>query len=183
MEHLLQLYVIFYYLMRTTYKNELISRDSKGKIRVVYASAKYLPIPNEFRIFKKTGLFKGKLIEQPEKVITEGKAKRTVHQQGDLEYNSTIPRLLNVTALINAQVITTQSQIITARFMYYNKASNTTTEVARSAKSTTLSGTGDSDELVIATKIRFSRFDRIWVEVKNDNATRTFRILDSTIII
>ena len=45
--------------MRTTYKNELISRDSKGKIRVVYASAKYLPIPNEFRIFKKTGLFKG----------------------------------------------------------------------------------------------------------------------------
>jgi hypothetical protein len=59
MEHLLQLYVIFYYLMRTTYKNELISRDSKGKIRVVYASAKYLPISNEFRIFKKTGLFKG----------------------------------------------------------------------------------------------------------------------------
>ena len=92
MEHLLQLYVIFYYLMRTTYKNELISRDSKGKIRVVYASAKYLPIPNEFRIFKKTGLFKGKLIEQPEKVITEGKAKRTVHQQGDLEYNSTISK-------------------------------------------------------------------------------------------
>lgn len=95
MEHLLQLYVIFYYLMRTTYKNELISRDSKGKIRVVYASAKYLPIPNEFRIFKKTGLFKGKLIEQPEKVITEGKAKRTVHQQGDLEYNSTISKYLD----------------------------------------------------------------------------------------
>ena len=29
----------------------------------------------------------------------------------------------------------------------------------------------------------FSRFDRIWVEVKNDNAARTFRILDSAIII
>ena len=29
----------------------------------------------------------------------------------------------------------------------------------------------------------FNRFDRIWVEVKNDNATRTFRILDSVIII
>ena len=100
-----------------------------------------------------------------------------------LEYTSTIPRLLDVTALINAQVISTQNQLITARFMYYNKASNTTTEVARSAKSTTLSGTGDSDELVIATKIRFRRFDRIWVEVKNDNDTRTFRILDYAIII
>ena len=28
-----------------------------------------------------------------------------------------------------------------------------------------------------------TRINRIWVEVKNDNATRTFRILDSTIII
>lgn len=100
-----------------------------------------------------------------------------------LEYNSTIPRLLNVTCLVNAQVLTLQDQTITARFMYYNKASNTTTEVARSAKSTTLSGSGSTAELTIATKVRFNRFDRIWVEVKNDNAARTFRILDSTIII
>ena len=28
-----------------------------------------------------------------------------------------------------------------------------------------------------------TRINRIWVEVKNDNATRTFRILDSVIII
>lgn len=100
-----------------------------------------------------------------------------------LEYTSTIPRLLDVTALINAQVISTQNQLITARFMYFNKANNTTTEIPRSAKSATLSGTGDTTELTIKTKVKFSRFDRIWVEVKNDNATRTFRILDSTIII
>ena len=100
-----------------------------------------------------------------------------------LEYTSTIPRLLDVTALINAQVISTQNQLITARFMYFNKANNTTTEIPRSAKSATLSGTGDTTELTIKTKVKFSRFDRIWVEVKNDNAARTFRILDSVIII
>ena len=43
----------------------------------------------------KNWIIKGKLIEQPEKVITEGKAKRTVHQQGDLEYNSTISKYLD----------------------------------------------------------------------------------------
>lgn len=100
-----------------------------------------------------------------------------------LEYTSTIPRLLTVTGLINAQVVTPQDQTITARFMYYNKSSNTTTEVARTPKSTTLSGAGATSELTIVTKIRFSQFDRIWIEVKNDNATRTFRILDSVIII
>lgn len=75
MEHLLQLYVIFYYLMRTTYKNELISRDSKGKIRVVYASAKYLPIPNEFRIFKKLDYLKENSLNSLRKLLQKVKLK------------------------------------------------------------------------------------------------------------
>lgn len=81
--------------MKNTYNTELISRDSKGKIRVVYASAIYYPRSEEFRINRKTGLFKGKLIEQPEKVITAGKSKRNVHQQGELEYNSVIQKYLD----------------------------------------------------------------------------------------
>ena len=38
-----------------------------------------------------------------------------------------------------------------------------------------------SDKTVLIDYV--TRINRIWVEVKNDNATRTFRILDSVIII
>lgn len=81
--------------MKNTYINELISRDSKGKIRVVYLKGIYYPRSEEFIINKTTGLFNGKLTDQPEKIITEGKAKRNVHQQGDLEYNSMLNKYLD----------------------------------------------------------------------------------------
>ncbi|MGM9530864.1 ATP-dependent DNA ligase [Intestinibacter sp.] len=68
--------------------NVLISRDSKGKIRVVEISYQWEDDYNGFMIRRKTYQYGGKAIDHPEIVITKGKAKRTVTEQARLEYNS-----------------------------------------------------------------------------------------------
>ena len=69
-------------------ENVLISRDSKGKIRVVEISYQWEDDYNGFVIRRKTYQYGGKAIDHPEIVITKGKAKRTVTEQARLEYNS-----------------------------------------------------------------------------------------------
>lgn len=69
-------------------QNTLISRDSKGKIRVVEISYQWEDDHNGFVIRRYTSQYGGKITTQPEIVISKGKAKRTVTEQARLEYNS-----------------------------------------------------------------------------------------------
>ena len=81
--------------MKWEFYNELVSRDSNGKVRVVYSEGKWNQKTGEFVINKKTGLLHGKLTQQPEKIISEGKAKRTPYEQGVQEYRSLIKKYLD----------------------------------------------------------------------------------------
>ena len=73
-------------------ENTLISRDSKGKIRVVEINYQWEDNYNGFVIRRHTYQYGGKITNQPEIVITKGKAKRTVTEQARLEYNSHIKK-------------------------------------------------------------------------------------------
>lgn len=64
----------------------LITRDSKGKIRVVDIS--YESTSNGYVIHRTTYQYRGKQTEQPNIEITKGKAKRTLLEQVELEYAS-----------------------------------------------------------------------------------------------
>lgn len=68
-------------------KNTLISKDSKGKIRVVEISCEGSELSG-FTIKRSTYQYQGKITAQPDITITKGKVKRTVTQQAELEYNS-----------------------------------------------------------------------------------------------
>lgn len=48
-----------------------------------------------YKITRKSGLVGGKLTDQPELIIKEGKVKRTVKQQAELQYNSLIKKQLD----------------------------------------------------------------------------------------
>lgn len=76
-------------------KDTLISRDSKGKCRVIQISCEYNQDKNAYTIKRSSGLLNGKLIVQPEIVITKGKVKRTLEEQATLEYNSIIKKQLD----------------------------------------------------------------------------------------
>lgn len=64
----------------------LITRDSKGKIRVVDIS--YESTSSGYVIHRTTYQYRGKQTEQPDIEITKGKAKRTLLEQVELEYAS-----------------------------------------------------------------------------------------------
>lgn len=64
----------------------LITRDSKGKIRVVEVS--YESTNSRYVIHRTTYQYRGKQTEQPDIEITKGKAKRTLLEQVELEYAS-----------------------------------------------------------------------------------------------
>lgn len=76
-------------------KHQLISRDSKGKIRVVEISYNWDDEQHGFVIHRVTGLLNGKMTEQPDIVIQRGKASRTLQQQVDLEYASNKKKYLD----------------------------------------------------------------------------------------
>lgn len=70
-------------------KSILISRDSKGKIRLVIVSYS----ENEdgtYTISRNTGQLGGKITPQPDIVISKGKAKRSILDQTELEYKSKV---------------------------------------------------------------------------------------------
>jgi ATP-dependent DNA ligase len=75
--------------------HQLVSRDSKGKIRVVEISYNWDDEHHGFVIHRVTGLLGGKMTEQPDIVIQRGKASRTLQQQVDLEYNSNKKKYLD----------------------------------------------------------------------------------------
>lgn len=73
-------------------QDTLISRDSKGKIRVVEIRYQWEEDYKGFVIRRYTYQYGGKVTTQPEVVITKGKSKRTVSEQARLEYNSYIKK-------------------------------------------------------------------------------------------
>ena len=75
--------------------HSLISRDSKGKIRVVKISYEWDEEQHGFIIHRTTGLLNGKMTEQPDIIILKGKASRTLQQQVDLEYASNKKKYLD----------------------------------------------------------------------------------------
>lgn len=68
--------------------NILVTKDNKGKTRVVEISYEWDDAQHGFVIRRKTYQYGGKVTVQPEIWIYKGKVKRTVSEQAQLEYNS-----------------------------------------------------------------------------------------------
>lgn len=75
--------------------HQLISRDSKGKIRVVEMDACWEDSQHAFGIYRTTYQYGGKKTEQPVIYIERGKASRTLQEQVDLEYKSNMKKYLD----------------------------------------------------------------------------------------
>lgn len=68
----------------------LVTRDSKGKIRVVEAHCEWSDEEYGFVITRFSYQYNGKRTQQPNLVIKKGKANRTVTEQAKLEFNSLV---------------------------------------------------------------------------------------------
>ena len=75
--------------------HQFISRDGKGKIRVVEMEARWNEVEQAFGIYRTTYQYGGKRTEQPTIFITAGKASRTVREQLELEYKSNMKKYLD----------------------------------------------------------------------------------------
>lgn len=76
-------------------KDILISRDSLGKIRVVELSYYWNDALHGYVIERITYILNGKKVNQPLIVVDKPKAKRTLQQQIELEYNSNKKKYLD----------------------------------------------------------------------------------------
>ena len=75
--------------------HQLISRDNKGKIRVVEMSTHWDEEQHAFGIYRVTYQYQGKRVEQPPIYIKIGKAARTLKEQVELEYRSNMKKYLD----------------------------------------------------------------------------------------
>ena len=71
----------------------LVTRNARDKIQVAISSLNQEG--NSFLIKRSTGQYKGKMTEQPILLIEKGKAKRSVIQQAELEFNSIINKYMD----------------------------------------------------------------------------------------
>lgn len=71
----------------------LVTRNARDKIQVAIASLNQ--DGNTFKINRSTGQYQGKMANQPELLIERGKAKRSVIQQAELEFNSIINKYMD----------------------------------------------------------------------------------------
>lgn len=62
----------------------LVNRDSKGSLRIV--QVEYKLVGEDYIIHRSTGIYKKKMTEQPDIIITTGKAKRTKGEQTELQF-------------------------------------------------------------------------------------------------
>lgn len=72
--------------------HQLISRDGKGKIRVVEMRAEWCEAEHAFAIYRTTYQYGGKKTEQPVILVKVGKAARTLREQLELEYKSNMKK-------------------------------------------------------------------------------------------
>ena len=77
---------------RTEY---LISKDTKGKIRLCVFSYEYDEDNKKFIIHRVSGQLGGKRTNQPDKEVLRGKVKRTLLEQVELEFNHLIKEKLD----------------------------------------------------------------------------------------
>lgn len=77
---------------RTEY---LISRDTKGKIRLCVFSYEYDQDNKKFIIHRISGQLGGKRTNQPDKEVLRGKAKRSLPEQVELEFNHLVKEKLD----------------------------------------------------------------------------------------
>lgn len=75
--------------MNTDFKT-LVSKDSKGKIRVVEISYEGNESTRIYTIYRYTGQFEGKMTKQPEIIVDKGKATRNIHEQVELQFNALV---------------------------------------------------------------------------------------------
>lgn len=75
--------------MNTDFKT-LVSKDSKGKIRVVEISYEGNEATRIYTIYRYTGQFEGKMTKQPEIIVDRGKATRSIHEQVELQFNALV---------------------------------------------------------------------------------------------
>ena len=75
--------------MNTDFKT-LISKDSKGKIRVVEISYEGNETTRIYTIYRYTGQFEGKMTKQPEIIVDKGKSTRNIHEQVKLQFNALV---------------------------------------------------------------------------------------------
>ena len=75
--------------MNTDFKI-LVSKDSKGKIRVVEISYEGNEATRIYTIYRYTGQFEGKMTKQPEIIVDRGKATRNIHEQVELQFNALV---------------------------------------------------------------------------------------------
>ena len=73
----------------------LVSRDSKGKIRVVEMSAAWDAEQHAFGIYRTTYQYNGKRTEQPVIYVPVGKASRTLKEQVELEFKSNMKKYMD----------------------------------------------------------------------------------------
>lgn len=71
----------------------LVTRNARDKVQVAITTLSQAG--NSFIINRTTGQYKGKMTDQPELLIEVGKAKRSVIQQAELEFNSIINKYLD----------------------------------------------------------------------------------------
>ena len=77
------------------FHDELICRDTKGKIRYIDILCEWSDDLHAYVIDRKTGLLGKKITQQPYIVIKMGKAQRTVTEQATLQYNSELKKYLD----------------------------------------------------------------------------------------
>ena len=75
--------------MNTDFKT-LVSKDSKGKIRVVEIFYEGDETTRIYTIYRYTGQFEGKMTKQPEIIVDRGKATRNIHEQVELQFNALV---------------------------------------------------------------------------------------------
>ena len=73
-------------------KKILITKDTKGRVRVVDISYEWQDTQRGFVIKRITYQYGGKQTNQPDIWIFKGKANRTVTEQCKLEYNSHVKK-------------------------------------------------------------------------------------------
>lgn len=74
-------------------ERKFVTIDSKNKYRLFTIS--YEQTEEGYIIKRSSGVFGGKQTSGPELVITEGKCKRSVFEQTELQYNSLIKKQLD----------------------------------------------------------------------------------------
>jgi len=68
----------------------LVSRDSKGKIRVAEVAYDGNDTTRVYTIYRYTGQYEGKMTQQPNITVDRGKASRNIHQQVELQFNALV---------------------------------------------------------------------------------------------